>query len=259
MIADDLRRRRELEAVAFGRVDTTEDEAAAARALMALRELDDRAASVATEPVDDEPVDAGPVNDGPVDAEAIGYRDGMGHGALGGVPRRVTESLRRFWVIPVVIASIALGAIGGSWMTRTAAHSPAGPAASSDTTVVANSAAPQPPSDADGSSAEDWLDQPQRSSDIFPDPQALAAYEVDPNSTHVVRMEGTTHFWIARGNAGSLCLVMMATSDGSLQVRCVPPELFPGIGVSAEANDGTSAHWGPDGVTFVDPIPKKAG
>jgi hypothetical protein len=122
--------------------------------------------------------------------------------------------------------------------------------------VVANPAAPQPPSDADGSSAEDWLNQPRRPIDTFPDEQSLVAFGVDPNSTHVVKTEGSTHFWIARGSGGSLCLVMMAVSDGNFQVRCVPPELFPEMGVSAEADDGTSAHWGPDGVTLGDPVPR---
>jgi hypothetical protein len=250
MVADDPRTRRELETVAFGRLITPEDEAAAARALQALLELDERAARVASEPVS-----PAPVSPAPVSVEVVDDPDGMSHDAPSGVPRRVAESLRRFWAIPVVIASIALGAVGGSWATRLAAP-PAGPAASSDTTVVSNSASPQPPSDADGSSAEDWLGQPRRPIDRFPDEQSLATFGVDPNSTHVVRTEGTTHFWIARGSAGSLCLVMMATSDGSTQVRCVPPELFPELGVSVEADDGTSAYWSPDGVIVSDPVPR---
>jgi hypothetical protein len=249
MVADDPRTRRELETVAFGRVVTAEDEAAAARALQALRELDERAASVASGPVN-----AGPVNAAQIDAAVVDDPDGS-HGTPSGVSRRVTESLRRFWAIPVVIASIAIGAVGGSWATSMATP-PAGPAASRDTTVISNSASPQPPSDADGTSAEDWLSQPRRAIDTFPDEQSLVAFGVDPASTHVVRMEGTTHFWIARGSAGSLCLVMMATADGAFQVRCVPPELFSELGVSAEADDGTSAYWSPDGVVVSDPVPR---
>jgi hypothetical protein len=244
MIADDQRTRRELETVAFGRVVTAADEDAAARALQALRELDERVSPRAPEAG----IPAADVASGPVTTEVVGVQNRA--------QNRVTGSLRRFWVVPVVIASIAVGAIGGSWATRMAAASPTGPAVSRDTTVVSNSAAPQPPSDADGSSAEDWLGQPRRPIDTFPDEQNLVAFGVDPNSTHVVRTEGTTHFWIARGSAGSLCLVMMATSDGNTQVRCVPPELFPELGVSAEADDGTSAYWSPEGVVVSDPVPR---
>jgi hypothetical protein len=250
MIADDLRVRRELEAVAFGRVDTPEDEAAAARALQALqalRELDDRAASMAPEPV----------NVMPVNVEAVDDPDGMSHGAPSGIPNRVTKSLRRFWVVPVVVASIALGAVAGWVATRAAEKPPVSsvgqatvpPDAGSTSDTISVAGPTLPPSDADGTSAEDWLNQPRQPMDIFPDEPGLLAFGVDPNSTHVVTTEGATSVWIARGSASSLCLVLVATVDGSFQVRCTPPELYAEKGVSAEAADGTTAHWSGGGVT----------
>jgi hypothetical protein len=263
MIADDQRTRRELETVAFGRVVTAADEDAAARALQALRELDERAS---VEPA--RAVEAG-VTPRPLAVEVPEPGQAASHGVWRGAPSRAIESLRRLWVVPLVIASIALGAIGGSLATRQAADSSANPAvlgqetvppdtdSSSDTTVIADPAAPQPPSDADGASAEDWLNQPRRPIDVFPDEPELIAFGVDPNSTHVVRTEAT-NVWIARGGESSLCLVMMTTA-GSIQIRCTPPELFAAKGVTAEAEDGTTAHWSADGVTVSEPVPGTMG
>jgi hypothetical protein len=260
MIVDDLRRRRELEAVAFGRVITPEDEAAAALALQELRELDERAAaeSAATGPGVASGLAAVEVLD---DSQAI--RESAWPGAWSGTSNRISESLRRFWVVPVVVASIALGAIGGSLATRTAEKTPVGavplwqssvwPETSSSGDARADPAVPQPQNSADGTSAEDWLNQPRLLRDTFPDEPGLMAFGVDTNSTHIVTTEGATNVWIARGSTGSLCLVMVASADGSFQVRCTPPDLFPTMGVSAEAEDGTTAHWSTDGVTVSDP------
>jgi hypothetical protein len=238
MVVDDPRTRRELEAVAYGRAVTPTDDAAVARAMQALRELDDRAASATPEPVTVEVVDD-PLR--------------MSHDAQS---RAITRSLRRFWVVPVVIASLGLGAVGGAVATRAVLGQvtvPPGSGSWRDTTI-ANSATPQPPSDADGSSAEDWLSQPRRQIDSFPDEPGLVAFGVDPYSTHVVKTDGMTHVWVARGSNRGLCLVMMAMTDGSFQVRCTPPELFPDWGVTAEAEDGTTAHWSTDGVTLSEPV-----
>jgi hypothetical protein len=276
MVVDDPRARRELEAVAFGRAVTPEDEAAADRALKALRELDDRASAgraravgipAATAPRGARRADAAGVGvaPGPVMVELIddsqAIRRAFRNSAWSGAPNRVAETLRRFWVVPVVVASIALGAVAGSLATRATEKPPASLApvgqssvppdsgSSGDTTVVADPVVPLPPSDADGSSAEDWLNQPRRPVDTFPDEPGLMAFGIDPYSTHVVTTDKKTNVWVARGSNRSLCLVMVATADGSFQARCTPPELFPETGVTAEAEDGTTAHWNADGVT----------
>jgi hypothetical protein len=278
MVVDDPRTRRELEAAAFGRAVTPEDEAAAARALKSLRELDDRASAGRAGAVGIPAATALGVGgarraaatgvgvaSGPVMVEVIddsqAIRRASRNGAWSGAPDRVAETLRRFWLVPVVVASIALGAVAGSLATRATEMPPASlapvgqssvppdSASPGGTTVVADPVIPLPPSDADGSSAEDWLNQPRRPIDTFPDEPGLMAFGIDPYSTHVVTTDRKTNVWVARGSNRSLCLLMVATADGSFQARCTPPEFFPDKGVSAQAEDGTFAHWGADGVT----------
>jgi hypothetical protein len=219
---------------------------------------------------------------GPVMVEIVDDSQALGHVAWSGAPNRVTESLRRLWVIPVVIASIALGAVGGSVATRAAEKppvslAPVGQATTlpsngsyTDTTVVTDPVVLDPPSNAvvadpvvpDSASAAAaiakvyaWLNQPQRSVDKFPNPEALGGFGIDPNTTHFVTTEGTTSVWVARGTDRGLCLLMTTAVDGMIQDGCVPEAQFPRAGVSIGAADGTFVTWDPSGVSFGNSAP----
>jgi hypothetical protein len=291
MVVDDPRTRNALEAVAFGRVTTPEDEAAAARALKALRELDDRASTARARAAGIPAVTAPGVGgarraaaagtgaaSGPIMVEVVDDSQAISHDTWGVGPNRVTETLRRLWVVPVVVASIALGAVGGSVATRSAEKPPVSLAPVAQATVrpdsgelsaaaaaAAGAVAAQPQGDsvvdpvvrnasADAAaiaSAEAWLNEAQRSVDAFPAADTLKAFRIDPNSTHLVTTEGTMGLWVARGVDGSLCLVMMTTaSESSAVSACIPPAQFPIDGISLNTADGASAHWLTSGIDW---------
>jgi hypothetical protein len=297
MVADDPRTRDALQAVAFGRAVTPEDQAAAARALQALRDLDDRASAGRTR-VADMPAVAMPgpgaarragtdVAPGTIMVEVVDDSQALRDGAWRGAQSRVTESLRRFWVVPVVVASLAVGAVGGVVAThaaekpsaslapaaQTTAPSDSGPSDSaeqSDAAAAAESVLTQPPEEtyddpdpkatdptsaaAALAGAEDWLNQPQRSVDIFPNVQSLVTLGADPNSTHFVTTEGAMSLWVLRGKADTLCLAMVPTAGGGFGMGCAPEKEFSTVGVSI-GQDGTSARWDGNGVSIVPDIP----
>jgi hypothetical protein len=271
MVADDPLTRDALQAVAFGRVVTPEDRDAAARALQALRELDERAGRTR---VADIPAVAMPapgaarragadVASGLVVVEVVDDSQALSYDAWRGGPRRVTESLRRFWVVPVVVASLAVGAVGGVVATHAAEKSSASLAPAAQTTAPADSGPSDSAEQREAAAAaesevtalstaavlanvEAWLGPPRLPSDNFPDEATLTASGIDPSSTHFVMTGGTMRLWAARGFDGSLCLVMMATVDGGSQSGCVPENQFLIDGVSI-AGDSASAHWRTDG------------
>jgi hypothetical protein len=278
MVVDDPRTRSSLQAVAFGRAVTPEDQAAAARALQALRELDERASAARVRaagiPVVPLPgvgrarrnaVSGAGAASGPVTVEVVddsqAFRDRAWRGGSG----RVTESLRRFWVVPVVVASLAVGAVGGAVATRTADKPPASLAPHAQATVPAYNgsysdphntvvaADPVVPDAAALATVDAFFGQPRLTSDSFPDEATLTDSGIDPNSTHFVTTAGITRVWAARGLDGNvLCLVMMTKADvGSSRAACIPEKQFPTEGVSIDAADGASAHWSPDGTFQV--------
>jgi hypothetical protein len=278
MVADDPRTRDALQAVAFGRAVTPEEQAATARALQALRELDERAAAGRTRLADIPAVPAPGVGGvrrtvaagsdaapGTIMIEVVDDSQALRDGAWRGGPSRVTESLRRFWVVPVVVASLAVGAVGGSVAARTADKPPASLAPHAQATVPAYNgsysdphntvvaADPVVPDAAALATVDAFFGQPRLASDSFPDEATLTDSGIDPNSTHFVTTAGTTRVWAARGLDGSvLCLVMMTKADvGSSRAACIPEKQFPTEGVSIDAADGASAHWSPDGTFQV--------
>jgi hypothetical protein len=99
-------------------------------------------------------------------------------------------------------------------------------------------------------SAEAWLSQPQQPADIFPKKSSLTALEADPASTHFVTSDTAVSIWVVRGKSNSLCLAMLAASDGSFELSCTPKEQFSAIGVSVGTPDGASAHWDANGVDY---------
>jgi hypothetical protein len=245
---DDPRSRNALEAVAFGRVVTPEDRAAATQALQALRDLDERAASPAPAPVT-----VGVIDD------AQKRRDGVWSDA----PNRVTETLRRLWVVPVVVASLALGAVGGSFATRVAEPADLAPVAqatvSSDNgtysgpsdTAIAADPVPGPASDAILASAENMLDQPRIPADTFPAQEQLADFGIDPSTTHFVKVaedDGTTTLWIARAADGRLCLVLLPY-NASFRAACTEQELFAKDGATVIGDEGIDARWDANSVS----------
>jgi hypothetical protein len=254
MVVDSSRARRELEEVAFGRVVTPEDQSAAAQALQALRDLDDRGASPALEPVIVELADH----------SRAAASQAMSHDDWSGTRSRFTETLRRLWVVPLVVASIAVGAIGGAAATRAvekpqpglapvaqATAVPSYSTAPSDTSVAADPVVPDPSSDAVLASAENMLDQPRLPADRFPDQQRLIDFGIDPSSTHFVRVaeeDGTTSVWIARAVNGRLCLVLLPYND-SFRMACTEQERFAKNGVLVFTGEGIDASWDASGVS----------
>jgi hypothetical protein len=157
----------------------------------------------------------------------------------------------------VIVASIALGAVGGSVATRSAEKppvslAPAAQAAQPQGDSVVVPAVRDASADAAAiASAEAWLNEAQRSVDAFPAADTLKAFRIDPNSTHSVTTEGTMGLWVARGVDGSLCLVMMtAASESSAVSACIPPAQFPIDGISLNTADGASAHWLTSGIDW---------
>jgi hypothetical protein len=302
MVADDPRTRDALQAVAFGRAVTPEDQAAAARALQALRELDDQASAGRTGAVaiPAVPVLGGArravaagtgVASGPVMIEVVDDSQALRDRAWRGGPNRVMESLRRFWVVPVVVASLAVGAVGGVVATRVAEKPSASLAPAALTTAPADSGGPTDsaeqgdaaaaesaltvPPDANYlepdpivtdpataaaalASAEDWLNQPQRPVDIFPNVQSLVTLGADPNSTHFVMTEGAMGLWVLRGKADSLCLAMVPRAGGGFGMGCSPENEFSTVGVSIGL-DGTFARWDGNGVSIVPDVGPTGG
>jgi hypothetical protein len=276
MVADDPLTRDALQAVAFGRAVTPEGQTAAAQALQALRELDELASAARTGAV---AIPAVPVPgvggarraatgtgvaSGSIMVEIVDDSQAFRDGAWRGGPNRVTESLRRFWVVPVVVASLAVGAVGGVVSTHAAEKPSTSLAPAGQATAPADNGEPSYSADqGDAAAAADsevtalstaavlanveaWLGPPRLPSDNFPDEATLTASGIDPSSTHFVMTGGTMRLWAARGFDGSLCLVMMATVDGGSQSGCVPENQFLIDGVSI-AGDSASAHWRTDG------------
>jgi hypothetical protein len=276
MVADDPRTRNALQAVAFGRAVTPEDQVAAARALQALRELDERASAARVRaagiPVVPAPGTGGArrtaatgagAASGPVTVEVVddsqAFRDGAWRDSWSATPNRVTETLRRFWVVPVIVASIAVGAVGGSVATRAAEKAPVSlaPAAQAikpaytgsysepNDADVADPVVPDPPSDAAAlAGADALLSLPRLASDTFPDEATLKALGINPGSTHFLTTNETIRLWAARGFDRSLCLVILTTADGrSARSGCTPESQFPQEGVSVDAADGAYARW----------------
>jgi hypothetical protein len=297
MVVEDPQTRNALQAVAFGRVVTPEDQAAAARALEALRELDERASAARVRAVG---VPAVPVPSvggarragaigaggasGPVTVEVVDDSQAVRDDAWRAGPSRIAESLRRFWVVPVIVASLALGAVGGSVATRAAAEKPPAslaPAAQAtepsgngepsdsdaqgDAAAAADSVVPPPsqnyvapdsptpdPSAAAAAiaGAESWLSQPQLGTDIFPNESSLTSLGADPGSAHLVTSDSAMSIWVVRGKSDGLCLAMVVATDESFELSCVPEDQFPIVGVSIGTPDGASAHWDANGVDY---------
>jgi hypothetical protein len=242
-MADDPRTRDALQAVAFGRVVTPEGEAAAVRAFQALRGLDERAASPTLEPVIDQAAQA---DDSQVTR----------HGDWSGRSNRFTEALRRFWVVPLVVASLAVGAVGGVVATNAVEKSRADLVSVGPATAAADPMVPDPQNAAAAiTSFEEWLDRPQQPIDVFPDERSLTNFGVDSSSTHFVTAPGlsedTPKIWVARGSdsSRSWCLVVVPP-DGNLRTACIPEEDFSRDGVSVATGPGAFVHWDSSGVRF---------
>jgi hypothetical protein len=245
-MADDPRTRDALQAVAFGRVVTPEGEAAAVRAFQALRGLDERAASPTLEPVIVEVADH----------SRAAASQAMNHDDRSGTRNRFTETRRRLWVVPLVVASIAVGAIGGAAATRAVEKPQADLVSVGPATAAADPMVPDPQNAAAAiTSFEEWLDRPQQPIDVFPDERSLTNFGVDSSSTHFVTAPGlsedTPKIWVARGSdsSRSWCLVVVPP-DGNLRTACIPEEDFSRDGVSVATGPGAFVHWDSSGVRF---------
>lgn len=224
--ADDVER---LRRVAFGRQASADERAAAVEALRQLRTADEQRAAEAAERAR---VVADPAPESADDESEWAAEPDRRHG------------IRPLWLIPIVVASIVVGAVGAlAVSSQFEAAPPSVPPSQSHTP-----AQPPPPSGVVGGpgdleAAERWFDGGATPSDAFPDAAFLEGLDIDQYDVRFMASEGSDwSVWVAKDRRGQLCLLVRNPPVGGSAASCSTTEDFERNGISIGLNDHT-AFW----------------
>ena len=227
-MSDDTGEVERLRRVVYGPGATAEDRAAAVAGLRALADRE---------------------SDGQVETSApseVGEAESAAHNEFDDEPER-PRGIRPLWLVPIVAASIAVGAIGALAVSPQLEAPP--PSA-----LPSQSPAPAgqtPPSQfvggpGDLEAAERWFDDSATPRDAFPDTAFLDHLDIDPENVRFMGSEnGDWSVWAAKDRNGQLCLVVRDALEGGA-ASCATADEFTRNGISIGLN-GHSSYW--DGAT----------
>jgi hypothetical protein len=156
-------------------------------------------------------------------------------------PRRRT-AVRAIWLVPIILASLAVGAIGGS-VWGAAHQSTASPSAHASFALGTDGSG-QPGGDL--AAAEHTLAQPQTTQDVYP----LPALVQNLRQSSVRRLGGpdeTVQTWVGRNTEDELCLLVYESKTHSGAASCATTADFTSHAITLGFNqyqvswDGTKA------------------
>lgn len=167
-------------------------------------------------------------------------------------PPERAPGIRPFWLIPIVVAAIGVGAVGALGATGQLGNLAASPTPSP--TVVAS----PPLTDVSGApdagdlkAADRWFEGEPGPLDVYPFPDQLELAHVDPANVRFMAMEKVgavvVSAWAAKNAAGEFCLIAVLDAEGSTASSCIGRDDFARRGLAFGAND-IMVSWDGNGV-----------
>jgi hypothetical protein len=158
------------------------------------------------------------------------------------------RGIRPLWLVPIVAASIAVGAIGALAVSPQLEAPPPSALPSQSPDPVE----PTPPSQLEGGpgdleAAERWFDGGATEGDAFPDPTFLQGVGIEPDNVRFMGSEGDDwSVWVAKDHRGQFCLLVKEAIPGGAAANCATADEFSRNGITIGLN-GRSSYW--DGAT----------
>lgn len=150
-------------------------------------------------------------------------------------PRR---GIRLGWLIPIAVASIALGAVGALGVTGQIGGPPFVARTASPTVAPAGEPTGEFPPYGDLDSADALFDTEPRPKDAYPYPDPMKPYDIELTDVRFVATpDDDISVWVAKNDANELCLFFADARDDTHGGSCSTREDFENFGVAFGAND----------------------
>ena len=253
--ADARERRQRLERIAFGRTHSRKDEAAAAAARKELVEAAreelaeaDRAAQVAAQHLAARELATRQAVADDLSGQGTPPNPDIPPPPPPEPPRMVARRMRPAWLVPIVVASIAVGYYGATIAVagtlQASVHSTPAPIVPSPVFLSpARTAPPNGGTSVGGPSslkeADAWFETLPSDSDPVVDPAILANLGIDPSAIRFVQINAAgSQVWVARKLDGDLCVIGTEGEGQPPFTGCTTREAFAGSGITVTLLEG---------------------
>jgi len=207
---------RELRRAAFGRASTPDEQREAARRLAEIDAEMAGAEQPGAEQADlaenaPEPLPAPraepPVDDAPPTSRVV----------------------RAVWLVPVILVSLVVGAIGGSLWHPTSSTTPS----ARPSVALGTDSSGQPGGDL--VAADNILARPRTARDTFPLPTLVQNFTLS-STRYLGGAAGALQLWVGLNSENELCLLLYEASTESGSASCVTPDNFTAHGITLGFN-----------------------